>query len=220
MNLILIAAPAAGKGTIAQILNDKFGIEQVSAGELLRAVDRNTDLGKKISEIQEKGLLVDNKITAELMKNRILELHSAKGVVLDGYPRLMEQVYDLEEIQKEINLGIDYVIYLNVKYEDAYKRTLGRRICTNCKKSYNVLTGVNTPKIDEECDDCHIKLVKRSDDNETSLKTRFEFFKEKTLPVVEHYRRLGKLIEIDATKDIDEICKRLFESLGVVNDKN
>ncbi len=216
MNLILVAAPAAGKGTVAEILNQKYGLIGVSAGELLRGVDPETELGKEIRQIQSEGKLVSNEITNELMKQR-LSMSDVKtnGAILDGYPRIMDQVYALESMMKELNFNIDYVIYLKIDYETALKRTLGRRICPNCKKTYNVLTGYNTPKVENVCDNCGCLLDKRNDDNEESLKVRFNFFNENTLPVVEYYRNLGKVIEIDSSKTIEEVIKDLEKSLGV-----
>ena len=215
MNLVLVAAPAAGKGTVAEILNKKYGLIGVSAGELLRGVDPETELGREIRKIQSEGKLVSNEITNELMKQRLSKEDAKKGAILDGYPRVMDQVYALEDMMKELNFSIDYVIYLKIDYDTALKRTIGRRICPNCKKTYNVLTGYNTPKVENTCDDCGCPLDKRNDDNEESLKVRFNFFKENTLPVVEYYRKLGKVIEIDSSKSVDEVIKDLEKSLGV-----
>lgn len=215
MNIILVAAPAAGKGTVAELLHQKYGYIGVSAGELLRGVDPETELGKYIRKTQSEGKLVSNEITNELMKQRLSKDDTKNGVILDGYPRVMDQVYALEGMMKELNFNVDYVVYLKVDYETACKRTLGRRICPNCKKTYNVLTGYSTPKVENTCDDCGCPLDKRNDDNEESLKVRFDFFKENTLPVVEYYRNLGKLVEIDSSKDIEVVMKDLEKSLGV-----
>jgi adenylate kinase len=215
MNIILVAAPAAGKGTVAELLHQKYGYIGVSAGELLRGVDPETEMGKYIRKTQSEGKLVSNEITNELMKQRLSKDDTKNGVILDGYPRVMDQVYALEGMMKELNFNVDYVVYLKVDYETACKRTLGRRICPKCKKTYNVLTGYSTPKVENTCDDCGCPLDKRNDDNEESLKVRFDFFKENTLPVVEYYRNLGKLVEIDSSKDIEVVMKDLEKSLGV-----
>ena len=218
MNLILIAAPAAGKGTVAQLLHEKYGFIGVSAGELLRGVDPKTELGKKIRQIQSEGKLVNNDITNELMKERLSRKDITNGVILDGYPRTLKQVESLNVMCEDLELSIDYAIYLNIDFETALKRTLGRRICPKCKMTYNVLTGFNTPKDGENCNYCGVSLDKRNDDTEESLKVRFEFFEKNTMPVVECYKKLGKLIEIDSTKDIELIMKELENSLGVNND--
>lgn len=218
MNLILIAAPAAGKGTVAQLLHERYGFIGVSAGELLRGVDPNTHLGKQIRQIQSEGKLVSNEITNALMEERLSKDDVKNGVILDGYPRIMSQVVALEEMQKRLNLNIDYVIYLKIDYETALKRTIGRRICPECKMTYNVLTGFNTPKNGEVCDYCKVDLTKRNDDNEESLQVRLNFFNEHTIPVVEYYKGLGKLIEIDSTRDMKLILNDIEKYLGVKND--
>ena len=132
MNIILIAAPAAGKGTIAQLLHEEYGFISVSAGELLRGVDPETEIGVRIREIQSKGLLVDDEITNSLMKQRLSQI-SDEDIILDGYPRRIEQVHALEDISKELDFNINYAVYLKVPYDTALKRTIGRRICQNVK---------------------------------------------------------------------------------------
>lgn len=218
MNLILIAAPAAGKGTIAQLLHEKYGFIGISAGELLRGVNPETELGKQIRQIQSEGKLVSNEITNFLIKERLSKNDIKEGVILDGYPRIMDQTYALEEMLKDLNLNIDYVIYLKVDYETALKRTIGRRICPKCKKTYNVLTEFSTPKNGEICDYCNIELGKRNDDTEESLKVRLKFFNEYTIPVIEYYKKSGKLIEVDSTRNIELILKDIEKYLGVKND--
>ena len=129
MNLILIAPPAAGKGTMASMLHEKYGLVCISAGELLRGVDPNTELGKEIRDLQSRRELVDDRITNQLMKERLMKDDVKNGFILDGYPRHMPQVEAIKGILEELNLKIDYALLLNVDYELALKRTLGRQIC-------------------------------------------------------------------------------------------
>lgn len=207
MNLILIAPPAAGKGTLASMLKEKYGYVCISAGELLRGVDPSTELGREIREIQSRRELVSDTITNKLMKERLMKDDIKNGFILDGYPRLMPQVEALKDICSELNLKIDYAVLLNVNYETGLKRTIGRYICPNCKKSYNVLTGVNTPKVENMCDDCKVELTRRNDDNEEAYKKGYETYIKNCTPVIEHYRDLGMLIELDGEKTADEVMK-------------
>mgnify|MGYP004500900187 FL=1 len=212
MNLILIAPPAAGKGTLASMLTSKYGLVSISAGELLRGVDPTTELGKQIREIQSRRELVSDTITNQLMKERLMKDDVKNGFILDGYPRHMPQVEAVERISEELNLKIDYAVYLNVDYETALKRTLGRQICPKCKKTYNRLTGVNAPLKDGICNDCGVELTVRNDDNEETFKKGFSMFIENCTPVIEYYRNKGILIELNANGSADDTMKE-FENI-------
>ena len=212
MNLILIAPPAAGKGTLASMLTSKYGLVSISAGELLRGVDPTTELGKQIREIQSRRELVNDTITNQLMKERLMKDDVKNGFILDGYPRHMPQVEAVEKISKELNLKIDYAVLLNVDYETALKRTLGREICPKCKKTYNRLTGVNAPLKEGICDDCGVELTIRNDDNEETFKKGFSMFIENCTPVIEYYRNKGILIELNANGSADDTMKE-FENI-------
>ena len=212
MNLILISPPAAGKGTLASMLTSKYGLVSISAGELLRGVDPTTELGKQIREIQSRRELVSDAITNQLMKERLMKDDVKNGFILDGYPRHMPQVEAVEKISKELNLKIDYAVLLNVDYETALKRTLGREICPKCKKTYNRLTGVNAPLKDGICNDCGVDLTTRNDDNEETFKKGFSMFIENCTPVIEYYRNKGILIELNANGSADDTMKE-FENI-------
>ena len=218
MNLILIAPPAAGKGTLAANIHEKYNLISISAGELLRGVDPETEMGKKIREIQSRRELVDDRITNALMKERLMKDDVKNGFILDGYPRHMGQVTAVNVMCKELGLHIDYAILLNASYDLALKRTIGRRICPNCKKSYNVLTGVNTPKVEGMCDDCNVPLEMRNDDNEETFKKGYETFIVNCTPVIEYYKNKGILIEIDASMTPDEELEELERIIGNKND--
>lgn len=213
MNLILIAPPAGGKGTLASLLNEKYGLVCISAGELLRGVDPSTSLGEKIRDLQSRRELVSDAITNELMKQRLMKDDVKKnGFILDGYPRRMEQVVAIEKICNDLNLKIDYAVLMNVDYETGLKRTIGRQICPNCKKTYNSLTGVNTPKVENMCDDCNVLLIRRNDDTEEAYKVGYETYVRNCTPVIEYYKNKGILVEIDATGSIDNTMNE-FENI-------
>ena len=214
MNLILIAAPAAGKGTLASVLHEKYNLVCISAGELLRGVDPNTELGRQIREIQSRRELVDDSITNALMKERLMKDDIKNGFILDGYPRRMAQVEAVNEMCEELDLHIDYAVVLNVSYDVALKRTLGREICPECKKTYNSLTGVNAPKVPGMCDDCNVALTKRNDDNEETFKAGYKTFNENCPAVIEYYRNKGILLEVDAEGSPEETLEQIERVIG------
>jgi len=214
MNLILIAAPAAGKGTLASALHEKYNLVCISAGELLRGVDPNTELGREIRDIQSRRELVDDRITNALMKERLMKDDIKNGFILDGYPRRMAQVDAVNEMCEELNLHIDYAILLNVSYDVALKRTLGREICPVCKKTYNKLTGVNAPKVDGMCDDCNVALTRRNDDNEETFKAGYATFNENCPAVIEFYRNKGILVEVNAEGSPEETMAQIEKIIG------
>jgi adenylate kinase len=215
MNLILIAPPAAGKGTMASVLNKEYGLVCISAGELLRGVDPETELGKQIREIQSRRELVDDRITNQLIKERLTKDDvKEKGFVLDGYPRHMPQVIAVNQICEELDLHVDYAVLLNVDYDTALKRTIGRQICPNCKKTYNKLTGVNPPKVENMCDDCHVELTTRNDDNEETFNIGYNAYLKNCAPVIEYYREKGMLIELDASKSPEDTFAQFKEKIN------
>ena len=214
MNLILIAAPAAGKGTLASVLKEKYNYVCISAGELLRGVDPNTELGRQIRDIQSRRELVDDRITNALMKERLMKDDVKNGFILDGYPRHMPQVVAVNEMCEELNLHIDYAILLDVSYDVALKRTLGREICPECKKTYNKLTGVNPPKVDGMCDDCNVALTKRNDDNEETFNAGYNSYLKNCAPVIEYYREKGILVEVNAEGSPEETLAQIEKVIG------
>ena len=217
MNLILIAPPAAGKGTMASRLNKEFGLVCISAGELLRGVDPETEIGKKIRDLQSRRELVSEDIVGKLMEDRLSKDDIKNGFILDGYPRHMPQVEAVNNMCEKLNLKIDYAVLLNVDYDLALKRTLGRQICPNCKQTYNKLTGVNAPIVENMCNDCNVPLTTRNDDNEETFKKGFASYEENCAPVIEYYREKGMLIELDASKDPDYTFEQFQNIIGSKN---
>lgn len=215
MNLVFIAPVNAGKGTISSMLNEKYGMECISMGQLLRNVDPETELGKEIRALQSERKLVGNDIVERLLKEYLTTHEFPNGFILDGFPREIGQVHILENIEKEINKKIDYVIYLNVDHDIALKRTLGRRNCPQCGKIYNVLTGFSTPKNEGLCDECGVELVQRADDNAEAFEKGWNSYNALAEPCLEYYKNKGILREFDANISADETFKQIKETLGL-----
>ncbi len=216
MNLIFLSPPAAGKGTLSSSLQEKYGYVTISAGQLLRDVDPESELGKHIRELQAERILVGDDVIGPLMKSRLEKPDTKNGFILDGFPRKIQQVDLLNEIFEELDLYIDAVVYIRISYDSALKRTLGRVTCPKCKKVYNTFFEEVKPKVEGMCDICNVKLDSRNDDNEESLKKGFETFENETIPVIEHYRQLGKLVEFETLDSDPEInFKKLEEKLGL-----
>ena len=196
-NIILIAAPAAGKGTLSSLLVEKYGYVHISTGDLLREVSKEkSELGEKISTMLKNGELVTDEIVFELLENKLKVVD--KPYILDGFPRTINQAYKYDDLIKKLNKDLGVVIVLNCDYDVLKKRIVGRHLCKDCGSIYNTLTSVNTPKNDGICDNCGGDLYKRSDDNEESFKNRYDTYLEKTKPLIDFYQEKGVLHYIDS----------------------
>ncbi len=214
-NIIFIAPPAAGKGTMSEILTQKYGYKHISTGDILRSMaKREDDFGKKIADLLSKGELVPDDIVYEAVKRRLSEKDLENGFILDGFPRNIEQAKEYDRILEEIGKNLGVVIYLDTPRDILEKRIVGRRLCGECGATYNVLTGVNTPKIDDTCDKCGNKLYQREDDNLESFNTRFETFLDKTYPLVEFYENKNVLYRVKSV-DVDNTMKEIE---AIIND--
>lgn len=222
MNIVFIAPPAAGKGTISSMLKERYDFEHISAGDLLRNVTKESSVYEEIQETLKSGGLVKEEIIITLLKEKLLSLEKGKSFILDGFPRNLDQAFAFGDLLKEVNIGVDKAIYLDVDIDTALKRVLGRLSCPKCNRDYNSLTGYHTPKNEGLCDDCHIELVKRSDDNEESFKKRYITYQNETAPVIKFFEDLDILVRLDATKDMCETLKELEKELGLgeIDDNN
>ena len=210
-NIILIAAPAAGKGTLSDLLVKKYDYIHISTGDLLREVSKeNTELGQKIAKMLQNGELVTDEIVFELLENKLRQVD--KPYILDGFPRTLNQAYKYDELIQKLNKDLGIVVVLNCDYEILKKRIVGRYLCKDCGSIYNTLTGVNTPKQEGICDNCGGELYKRSDDNEESFKTRYETYLEKTKPLIDFYEKKGNLYYIDS-QTTDTMLKEIEDLL-------
>lgn len=211
MNIIMLGPPGAGKGTQAQMLAEKYGIPQISTGDMLRAaVAEGTELGKKAKEYMDKGQLVPDEVVIGIVKERLSKPDCEKGFILDGFPRTVAQAEALDKMLAEMGKKIDYVINIVVPDEEILKRLTGRRTCRKCGAMYHVI--YNPPKVEGVCDKCGGELYQRDDDKEETIKNRLSVYHSQTAPLIEYYRKKGVLVDIDGTKDI----KSIFEDICAV----
>ena len=200
-NIIFIAAPASGKGTLSKILEERCGYNHVSTGDLLRNITKeDSDLGKEVAEVIQSGKLVNDELMFKIIKNKLEELGSDKPFILDGMPRTLDQAEYLDTLFNDLGNTNYKVIYLDIDSEVALKRALGRLSCTTCGASYNKYFDEFKPKEENICDKCGSTLISRSDDNEESFKVRFKSFIDNTLPIVDYYRKQDKITNIDCSK--------------------
>jgi adenylate kinase len=214
--VLLLGAPGVGKGTQAQLLVTRYGIPQISTGDLLRAnIARGTELGLKAKEIMSSGHLVDDEIVNQMVLHRLQEKDTHRGYILDGYPRTLDQAKFLDRtIADPIFLPRLPVIAISivVSYEQLLKRITGRRICPACKHIYNVYS--NPPKKADVCDLDGSALTQRSDDTEPVFVERMKTFDAQTAPVVAHYRELGRFAEADGNQSVEAVNIAVEQALA------
>lgn len=209
MNLILLGAPGAGKGTLASYLIEKMGIPSISTGNILReAIKNDTPLGQQAKGFMDAGQLVPDELVINLLKERIAKRDCKSGFILDGFPRTIPQAEALDEVAQ-----IDCALAIDVPYEMIEKRMTGRRVCLRCGATYHV--EANPPRVEGICDICGDKLVVRSDDEPEVVKRRQETYRAQTEPLIGYYEAQGKLKTIDGTQGIVETEKLAVQALGL-----
>ncbi len=214
MRLVLLGAPGAGKGTQAKILVEKYGIPQISTGDLLRAaVAAGTALGKEAKSYMDKGELVPDSVVLGMVEERLKQDDCKKGYILDGFPRNTQQAEALDKMLSSLNMSLTAALSVDVPFEDLMKRLTGRRTCKACGQMYNVY--FNPPKKEGICDKCGGELFQRDDDKEETIKKRLEVYNAQTAPLIDYYAKKGILKSVSGTGSIDDIFKKVCEVLGL-----
>ena len=211
MKLILFGPPGAGKGTQAKIMSEQLGLPHISTGDILRAeVKGGTELGREAKGYMESGKLVPDALVTEMVKKRVRQEDTAKGFILDGFPRTEAQAQSLDEI---LAGGVDRAIYLRTCEATVLQRLTGRRVCPQCGVNYH-LTNM-PPKKDMLCDACAVKLVQRPDDNEATVRNRLNVYLKESQSVLDYYRRQGKLEDVSGDLDAREVFKVIRKTLAL-----
>lgn len=221
MNIIMLGAPGTGKGTVAAILKEKLEIPHVSSGDIFReCITKKDDLAKELDSYLSKGALVPDELTIRIIETRLAEPDMQKGVILDGFPRTIEQAKELDNFFAKTGKKVDIVINLTTPEQEVIERIVTRRICSNqeCKTVFNLK--LNPPKVAGKCDVCGAELIQRKDDNEATVKDRLATYFKQTSPLVEFYDNKGVLYTQEVSEKINKFGKDVAEDVAMYIKEN
>lgn len=215
MRIILLGEPGSGKGTCSIGLIGKYGIPQISTGDMLRvAVKAGTPLGRQAGEFMKRGALVPDAVVIGLIRERLEQADAARGFILDGFPRTVIQAQSLEAMLKGMELRLDVVLKIEVPRETLMKRLTGRRVCTGCKAVFNVAT--LKPRVEGICDKCGGELIQRADDKPETIENRLAVYAKDTAPLIQFYEDMGLLRRVSCDCCVEEVQKRISKTLETV----
>jgi adenylate kinase len=213
MFLVFLGAPGAGKGTQAAVIAGKLGLAHIASGDLFRqAVEKGTELGKSVKAYMDKGALVPDEVTVQLISERLNEPDCKSGCVFDGFPRTIEQARALDKMMASRGQAIDKAIYIEVPETELLKRLTGRWICRKCQAPYHEVN--SPPKVRGKCDKCGGELYQRSDDTEKTIRERLKVYFAQTIPLLDYYKAGDKLASVDGNRDINEVAQKIVEITG------
>jgi len=215
MQLLIMGAPGAGKGTQAAKIVKKYNLVHVSTGDIFRSLNERTDLGQQVRRFMKAGKLIPDDLTNRLVEER-LQCNDCmdNGWILDGYPRNVEQAKNLDVFTNMIRRQLTRVLNIHVPAENLIERAIGRRICKNCGATYHVK--FNPSKVADVCDECGGELFQRADDTAETMKNRLSVYEKSTRPLIDYYKAAGIYSEIDGTQTIDKVTEALFNVLSSV----
>jgi adenylate kinase len=212
-NLVLLGAPGAGKGTQASRIVADYGIPHVSTGDILRgAVANGTKMGLEAKKYMDAGELVPDEVVIGIIKDRLQEPDTAKGFLMDGFPRTIPQAEALDRALDGLDRAITKVVVLLVDGELILKRLTGRRVCRKCQTPFHIY--FNRPQKEDVCDKCGGELYQRDDDTEATVKNRLEVYRKQTEPLIDYYDRAGVVMRVDGAQEAEATYADIVDALG------
>ncbi|MDH4207632.1 MAG: adenylate kinase [Anaerolineae bacterium] len=214
MNIVMLGPPGAGKGTQAALLAERLGIPHVATGDLFReALKAETELGLTAKAYMERGELVPDEVTVGMVRERLRQPDCAQGVILDGFPRTVEQAEALEGLLAEQGRAIDAVLFIDAGEDELVRRLSSRWTCRDCQAVYNVIS--NPPHGQGKCDICGGQLYQRADDVPETVRNRIVVYREQTSPLVDYYQAEGLLVTVKSEGGIERVQEKILEALRV-----
>jgi adenylate kinase len=213
MRAVLLGPPGAGKGTQAVKLVEKYGVPQISTGDIFRRnIKEGTELGKKAQEYMNAGELVPDELVVDLVKDRLMQEDCANGYLLDGFPRTIYQAEQLDKFLADRGQKLDAVINFEVGHDELITRLTGRRVCKKCGASYHIVN--IPPQVEGVCDKCGGELEQRKDDTVETAENRISVYNESTAPLIGYYEKTGALKNFNAEKDHEIVFNEIVAEIG------
>ena len=213
LRLVLFGPPGAGKGTQAQLLKDQLNIFHISSGDLFRHhLEQGTPLGLQAQEFMNKGELVPDDVTIDIILDKVMSVPDDEGFILDGFPRNPYQAQELEKALVGRSRDLDKVVHIDVSEPELLRRLGGRTVCRDCQVPNAVSEGEDIAA--KKCGQCGGELYQREDDNPEAVKRRIEVYFQETMPVLGFYRKRGVLVDIPGDNTVDKVNKQLIAALG------
>ena len=214
-NIIFVAPPAAGKGTQATIIAEKYNLPHISTGDILRDISKeDSEIGNYVKETLKSGNLVKDEITYQLIEDRLKKDDCKNGYILDGFPRNLEQAEEYDKILERLGYGVGTVILIDIPRDILEKRITGRRVCEDCKAVYNINFPESSPKVVSVCDKCGGKLYQRDDDNIDSFNQRYEMYLDKTYAIIDYYKKKKVLHTVNGDASVEEVAKEIDDIIS------
>lgn len=214
MNLVMLGPPGAGKGTQAALLAERLGTPHVASGDLFReALREETELGLTAKAYMNRGELVPDEVTIAMVRERLQKPDCDNGVILDGFPRTIEQAEALQALLAEQNKKIDAALFIDAAEDELVRRLSSRWTCRNCQAVYNVIS--NPPREEGSCDVCGGELYQRADDVPETVRNRIQVYRQQTSPLIDYYRDKELLVTIKSEGGIEGVQQKILEALQV-----
>lgn len=214
-NIVLIAPPAAGKGTLAEMLLEKYPLVHISTGNILREVAKRNDvIGSYVMETISDGELIKDEIICQLLEERLLQPDCKNGYILDGFPRNLEQAMQYDKMLKKIRYEIGHVIVIDIEKDLLKQRITGRRICRNCNAIFNINSTEKKPHQESICDRCGGELYQRNDDNLEAFEYRYQRYLETVQPLLDYYQKKHVLYHIDGNGSKEQLLSETEKILS------